>query len=265
MGRLTVLVLGSAAGGGFPQWNCRCPTCRLAWAGDARARPRTQTSLAVTGDGESWVLINAAPDLPQQVRQSPALHPASGTRGSPIKAVILTGAEIDQAAGLLSLRERESFSLYATAATHAALAGNAMFAALVPDLVLRHVVLPGQHDVPQHQIRYQGCEHGVPGKRGVGGCCGVQAEGFAFSQTEQASRLVDFGAGENDGLDGAAARARSGMQRRRLPYLLGEVGSGVDQDPAFSVTSDGEAGLRAGTRARVARPCQPACRAAAIP
>jgi len=144
MTRLAAIVLGSAAGGGFPQWNCRCPTCRLAWAGDARARPRTQTSLAVTGDGESWVLINAAPDLPQQVRQSPALHPASGTRGSPIKAVILTGAEIDQAAGLLSLRERESFSLYATAATHAALAGNAMFAALVPDLVLRHVVLPGE-------------------------------------------------------------------------------------------------------------------------
>src|SRR6266566_4663321 len=107
MGRLTALVLGSAAGGGFPQWNCRCPTCRLAWAGDARVRPRTQASLAVTADGENWLLINASPDLPQQVRQSKVLHPRSGTRGSPVKAVVLTGAEIDQVAGLLSLRERE--------------------------------------------------------------------------------------------------------------------------------------------------------------
>src|SRR5258708_20820952 len=81
MGRLTVLVLGSAAGGGFPQWNCRCATCRLAWAGDACVRPRTQASLAVTADGENWLLINAAPDLPQQVRQSRALPLISDRRG----------------------------------------------------------------------------------------------------------------------------------------------------------------------------------------
>ncbi len=144
MGRLTAIVLGSAAGGGFPQWNCRCPTCLLAWAGDARVRPRTQASLAVTGDGENWLLINASPDLPQQLRQSKALHPRSGTRGSPIKAVVLTGAEIDQVAGLLSLREREAFTLYATAATLAALADNAMFAVLAPDLVIRRAAVPGE-------------------------------------------------------------------------------------------------------------------------
>jgi pyrroloquinoline quinone biosynthesis protein B len=74
MGRLTALVRGSAAGGGFPQWNCRCATCRLAWAGDARVRPRTQASLAVSADGDNWLLINASPDLPQQVRQSKVLH-----------------------------------------------------------------------------------------------------------------------------------------------------------------------------------------------
>src|SRR5215831_7768959 len=119
MGRLTALVLGSAAGGGFPQWNCRCPTCRLAWAGDARVRPRTQASLAVTADGENWLLINASPDLPQQVRQS----------------VVLTGAEIDQVAGLLSLREREPFMVCATPVTLAALAENAMFGVLAPDVV----------------------------------------------------------------------------------------------------------------------------------
>src|SRR5438128_4474787 len=142
MGRLTVLVLGSAAGGGFPQWNCRCATCRLAWAGDARVRPRTQASLAVSADGENWLLINASPDLPQQLRQTKALHPRNGIRGSPIKAVLLTGAEIDQVAGLLSLRERKPFLLCATAVTLAALAENVMFSVLAPDVVRRKTIVP---------------------------------------------------------------------------------------------------------------------------
>jgi pyrroloquinoline quinone biosynthesis protein B len=142
MGRLTAIVLGSAAGGGFPQWNCRCSVCRLAWAGDPRVRARTQASLAVSGNGDDWILINASPDLPQQLRQSRALHPRAGTRGSPIKAVVLTGAEIDQVTGLLSLREREPFALCATAATLAAVAGNSMFAAL--DQVTRRAVVPGE-------------------------------------------------------------------------------------------------------------------------
>src|SRR5262245_26135780 len=107
MGSLTAIVLGAAAGGGFTQWNCRCPICRLAWSGDARVRPRTQASLAVTADNQNWVLINASPDLRQQLQQTKALHPRVGTRGTPIKAVLLTGAEIDQITGLLSLRERE--------------------------------------------------------------------------------------------------------------------------------------------------------------
>jgi pyrroloquinoline quinone biosynthesis protein B len=142
MGRLTARVLGSAAGGGFPQWNCCCPTCRLAWAGDARVRPRTQASLAVSADGENWLLINASPDLPQQLRQTNALRPRNGIRGSPIKAVLLTGAEIDQVAGLLSLREREPFLLCATAVTLAALAENAMFGVLAPDVVSRKALVP---------------------------------------------------------------------------------------------------------------------------
>src|SRR6201747_2626551 len=103
MERLTAIVLGSAAGGGFPQWNCRCPVCQLAWAGDRRVRPRTQASLAISANGEDWALINASPDLPEQIRRSSALRPSGTTRGSPIKAVVLTGAEIDQVAGLLSL------------------------------------------------------------------------------------------------------------------------------------------------------------------
>ncbi len=147
MRRLTALVLGAAAGGGFPQWNCRCQVCRLAWAGDARVRPRTQASLAVTADGDSWVLVNASHDLPTQLRHSKALHPSAPqarTRGSPIKAVLLTGAEIDQVTGLLSLREREPFVVCATAATLMALAANAMFGVLAPDLVARRAVVPGE-------------------------------------------------------------------------------------------------------------------------
>ena len=143
MGLLTAIVLGAAAGGGFPQWNCRCPTCRLAWAGDPRARARTQASLAVSADSESWLLINASPDLRQQLRQSKALQPRAAARGSPIKAVVLTGAEIDQVTGLLSLREREPFEICATAATLAALADNPMFGVLAPELVTRRAMAPG--------------------------------------------------------------------------------------------------------------------------
>jgi pyrroloquinoline quinone biosynthesis protein B len=143
MGRLTAIVLGSAAGGAFPQWNCRCQVCRLAWAGDGRVRPRTQASLAVTSNGEDWLLINASPDLPQQLRQSQPLHPRTGTRNSPIKAVVLTGAEVDQVAGLLSLREREPFTIHATAATLATIGENAIFGVLAPDVVKRCAVAPG--------------------------------------------------------------------------------------------------------------------------
>jgi pyrroloquinoline quinone biosynthesis protein B len=142
--RARALVLGSAAGGGFPQWNCRCPVCALAWAGDPRVRPRTQSSLALTGDGTEWVLVNASPDLGQQLRATPALWPRAGLRHSPIAAVVLTSAEIDHCAGLLSLRERQPFALVATAAVHAALAANPIFAALDPSLVPRQVVEPGE-------------------------------------------------------------------------------------------------------------------------
>jgi pyrroloquinoline quinone biosynthesis protein B len=144
MGGLTAVVLGAAAGGGFPQWNCRCNVCRLAWSGDARVRPRTQASLAVSADGRNWALLNASPDLRSQIQATPLLHPRDGTRHSPIQAVVLTGAEIDQTAGLLSLRERWQFALYGTAATLAAVASNPMFGALAADVVTRRAVVPEQ-------------------------------------------------------------------------------------------------------------------------
>jgi pyrroloquinoline quinone biosynthesis protein B len=158
MGRLTAIVLGAAAGGGFPQWNCRCPVCKLAWAGDPRVRPRTQASLAVSANGEDWILVNASPDLPEQIRRATALHPRGGPRGSPIKALLLTGAEIDQVTGLFSLREREPFVLYATASTLSVIDGNSVFGVLPPAIVTRRAVTCGQ-------------PYGLPG--------GLQAEFFA--------------------------------------------------------------------------------------
>src|SRR4029453_17290346 len=103
MGRLTAIVLGSAAGGAFPQWNCRCSVCALAWAGDPRVKPRTQTGLAVSAGDGHWTLINASPDLPAQIRATSALHPGNGLRGSPIQIGGRTGAESDPLARLLAL------------------------------------------------------------------------------------------------------------------------------------------------------------------
>src|SRR4029079_7290455 len=140
---LTAIVLGAAAGGGFPQWNCNCEVCRLAWAGDARVRARTQASLAVSATGQRWTLLNASPDLRTQIQAIGALHPRS-LRDSPIEAVVLTGGEIDQTAGLLSLRERSPFMLMATAATLAAVADNPMFGVLSPDVVSRRAITPGE-------------------------------------------------------------------------------------------------------------------------
>lgn len=100
---MRVRVLGSAAGGGFPQWNCRCPTCEAARAG-AEARPRTQSSLAIRGAEGPWLLANASPDLRQQV-EGLGGERADGVRAAPVAAVLLTDAEIDHTAGLLLLRE----------------------------------------------------------------------------------------------------------------------------------------------------------------
>lgn len=143
MGRLSIIVLGAAAGGGVPQWNCRCPVCDAARKADGVVKPRTQASLAVSADGESWIILNASPDLPAQLRATPALHPRNGTRHSPIAAVVLTGAEIDEIAGLLSLRESSPFTLYGAPQTLAILEENSVFHALAPDCVRRVPVTPG--------------------------------------------------------------------------------------------------------------------------
>lgn len=138
------IVLGSAAGGGFPQWNCGCPQCRLARQGDSRVRPATQVGVAATGNNESWILIGASPDLRQQLAQTPALWPRTETRDSPIAGVALTNADIDAIAGLLVLRERQPFTVYAPGPLLDILAENAIFNVLDPSLVQRIEITVGQ-------------------------------------------------------------------------------------------------------------------------
>jgi pyrroloquinoline quinone biosynthesis protein B len=140
---MRLLVLGSGAGGGLPQWNALNENGRAAFGRDPLVPFRSQCSLAVSVDGESWAVLNAAPDLRQQIIDNPALHPRVALRSSPIKAVLLTGGEVDQVTGLLSLRERQVFDVWASAPTLAAIAMNPIFEALSTDHVARRVVTPG--------------------------------------------------------------------------------------------------------------------------
>lgn len=105
---MRIRVLGSSAGGGFPQWNCNCSNCRGVRAGTLAARPRTQSSIAVSDNGQDWLLVNASPDVLQQVRENPELQPARAIRDSGIAAVLLMDAQIDHVTGLLMLRERKT-------------------------------------------------------------------------------------------------------------------------------------------------------------
>jgi pyrroloquinoline quinone biosynthesis protein B len=134
---IKIIILGAAAGGGVPQWNCGCANCR-----DARnGRPdlgANQASAAISADGENWFLINASPDIRQQIVNTPALHPKAGElRHSPIAGVILTNGEIDAITGLLTLREGSPFTLYAHDRVLSILGANSIFNALKPGIVTR--------------------------------------------------------------------------------------------------------------------------------
>ena len=124
---LRVVVLGAAAGGGIPQWNCGCPICRAARGTRPELRS-TQCSVAISADGDHWFLINASPDLRQQLIATTQLHPRQGQlRHSPIAGVILTNGEVDAVAGLLSLREGSPFTIYAHPGVLAILKANSIF------------------------------------------------------------------------------------------------------------------------------------------
>lgn len=139
---MRLIVLGAAAGGGFPQWNCNCPTCREAWSGATPAQ--SQASLAVSADGESWVLLNASPDLRAQILATPALQPRRAGRDSPIVGAVLTNGDVDAVAGLLTLRESWPLALYATKRVLDVLAANSVFSVLGADHVARRPIVLGE-------------------------------------------------------------------------------------------------------------------------
>ncbi|MFC0158458.1 pyrroloquinoline quinone biosynthesis protein PqqB [Mameliella alba] len=130
-------ILGAAAGGGLPQWNCGCRNCTLARAGDIPSQ--TQSSLAVSADGQTWAILNASPDIRHQLSCTPALFP-TGLRDCPLRAVLVTNGDIDHVAGLLTLREMQEFTLFATAGIHDVLAQNPVFDALNANVVTRSAI-----------------------------------------------------------------------------------------------------------------------------
>jgi pyrroloquinoline quinone biosynthesis protein B len=137
---LRVVVLGAAAGGGVPQWNCGCPVCRAARSEHPELQS-TQASIAISADGEHWFLINASPDLRQQLIATTQLHPKAGKlRHSPISGVILTNGEIDAVAGLLSMREGSPFTIYAHRKVLSILGDNSIFNVLNPKNVRRQPI-----------------------------------------------------------------------------------------------------------------------------
>lgn len=205
---LRVIVLGSAAGGGFPQWNCNFETSRRARRGDPAARPRSQSSLAVSADGERWFLLNASPDLRQQIQENPQLHPSSGLRHSPIAGVVLTNADVDHVAGLLTLRESQPLVLYATQRVQDVLAANSIFNVLNPDFVDRVGLTLGE------AVELKGHD---------GAMSGVVVEPFAVPGKvalwlEDASAGANFGTTEEDTV---ALEVRDRGGDRRFYYIPG--------------------------------------------
>lgn len=183
---MIIKVLGSAAGGGFPQWNCNCRNCADVRRGVAGLEPRTQSSLAVSVDGRNWTLINASPDLRQQISDHPELSPGYGDplRSSPIRSVVLTNADIDHIAGLLNLREGQPLTIYADPRVLSALAGSPVFGVLDARYVERAPIV---NDAPFEPA----------------GCPGLSIEGFPVPgkvalYLEDESAWPDFGTAPGD-------------------------------------------------------------------
>ena len=183
---MLVRVLGSAAGGGFPQWNCACRNCSDVREGVPGLAARSQSSLAVSADGVNWCLLNASPDLRTQIGSFAALTPSVeyGARFSPLKSVILTNADVDHVAGLLDLREGQAFTLYASEPILAVLAANPIFGVLAHGVVTRSIMKNGARFEPA-------------------GCPGLAVEMFSVAgkvalYLEDGAPGADFAADEGD-------------------------------------------------------------------
>jgi pyrroloquinoline quinone biosynthesis protein B len=142
---MKIRVLGASAGGGFPQWNCNCPNCDGVRKGKIKAKPRTQSSIAISENNLDWILFNASPDVLAQIKAFPALQPARSIRDTAIKAIILIDSQIDHTTGLLMLREGKPLEIYCTDMAREDLTtGNPLFN------VLGHYCTVNWHKLPTH-------------------------------------------------------------------------------------------------------------------
>ncbi len=186
---MLIKVLGSGAGGGLPQWNCNGRNSADLRKGVSGLTPRTQASVAVSANGRDFVLLNAAPDLRQQINETPALQPAANgsPRNSPIKAVVLANGDVDAVAGLLHLREGQPFTVYGSDRVLAVLAANNIFDVLDHELVRRVPMALGKPFVAE----------------GPSGRLGLEIEAFPVPgkvalYLEDAEAGEDFGTQEGD-------------------------------------------------------------------
>jgi len=158
---MKVKILGSAAGGAFPQWNCACANCSAVRVGTFAGKARTQTQVAISHDGRTWFLLGASPDLREQIEAAPELHPREGLRQSPIEGVVLANADLDHVLGLLLLRELQPLRIHTTASVRRILReDNSMFAMLqrIPNQTAWTDFEPGK----QFHLRdAQGAESGL--------------------------------------------------------------------------------------------------------
>jgi pyrroloquinoline quinone biosynthesis protein B len=166
---MLIKVLGSAAGGGFPQWNCNGRNSADLRKGVAGLRARTQASVALSANGRDWVLLNASPDLRQQINETPELQPApdKGPRNSPISAVVLTNGDVDALAGLLTLREAQPLTVYGSQRVLDVLASNSIFDVLDASLVSRRPMMLGRSfavEGPEGPVGIEIEAFAVPGK-----------------------------------------------------------------------------------------------------
>jgi len=211
-----IKVIGAGAGGGLPQWNCNGQNSADARHGVPTVKPRTQASVAVSANGRQWVLLNASPDLRQQINATPELHPDRNgpPRNSPIKAVVLTNGDVDAVAGLLCLRESQPLSVYGSARVLDVLAGNSIFDVLNPDLVKRKTMELGQSfavEGPSGPMDLTIEAFTVPGKiplyledeeKGTGGSFGTEeGDTVGLKVTEDASGKSFFFIPGCSGLD----------------------------------------------------------------
>ncbi len=139
---MRVKILGSAAGGGFPQWNCACPNCRRARDGTLHGSARTQVQVAVSNDESNWYLLSASPDLPRQIEAFPKLHPSTRSRETPIAALVLPGADLDQLLGLIMLRESQPLRVYATPSIRRIIMENNIIFAMVRNQIVWEDLTP---------------------------------------------------------------------------------------------------------------------------